>query len=68
MYGKQAKIGKIDESCLEFLIGGSKIAKNLRFEALQPATVASQVAKIFKNLRLRGSKMELLIKKMFKWV
>ena len=30
----------------------------IRFEA-----VASQVATIFENLRLRGSKMELLIKK-----
>ena len=34
MYGKQAKIGKINEMCQE-LIGGSKVAKNLRFEAQQ---------------------------------
>ena len=33
MSGKQAKTGKIVESCYEFLIGGSKVAIDLRFEA-----------------------------------
>ena len=33
MYGKQVKIGKIDESCKKFLFGSSKVAKNLRIEA-----------------------------------
>ena len=42
-------------------MGGSKVAKNLRFEARQLLAI---VATIFENLRLMGSKMELLIKKM----
>ena len=35
IYGKQAKIGKIDESWQEFLIRGSKVARNVRLEARQ---------------------------------
>ena len=42
----------------------SKVAKNLPFEARQLLSVASQVAMLFENHRLRGSKMELLIKKL----
>ena len=58
MYGKQAKIGKFDESCQEFLFGSSKVAKNLRFEARQ---LLDKLLRFSKILRLRGSKMELLI-------
>ena len=52
----------------------NKIRYNFRFEAqkllrisILGSRVASHVATIFKNLRLRGSKMELLIKKMCRW-
>ena len=44
MYGKQAKIGKIDESCQEFIIGGSKVAKNLRFRKSEAQGVENRVA------------------------
>ena len=41
---------------------GSKVAKNFRFEARQ---LLAQVPTILENLRIRRSKMELLIKNVY---
>ena len=54
---KKSEIGKIDGSCLEFLIGGSKVAKNLRLEARQ---LLARLHTIFGNLRLMGRKWSCL--------
>ena len=43
MYGKQAKIGQFDKSFLKFIIGGSKVAKKLRFEVRQIMYVIEQI-------------------------
>ena len=64
MYGKQANIRKIEETFSEFLIGGSKVAKNLRYEALQ------LLAKLLRFLKIRGSggRNGVAYKKMCNWL
>ena len=59
MYGKQ-QLAKLTEVAKNFYLEAQKLLRisHIRLESCQPGCYD------FENLRLRGSKMELLIKKM----